>query len=62
MELESRRQTRESEKKEMQKKAVTVLSVTEVWWKGKAENRSSYYTVYYSGVKGLTEAYINSGA
>jgi len=42
---------------EMQKKSVSVLGVSEVWWKGKVKNRSSYYTVYYSGVKGLKEAY-----
>ena len=34
---------------EMQKNEVSVLDVSEVWWKGKVEIRSGNYTVYYSG-------------
>jgi hypothetical protein len=40
----------ENLKKEMQKNAVSVLGVSEVWWKGRGEIRSGDYTVYYSGV------------
>jgi hypothetical protein len=47
----------ENLKKEMQKRAVSAQGVTEVWWRGKVKNRNSYYTVYYSGVKVLKEAY-----
>jgi hypothetical protein len=36
-------------KKEMQKNAVSVLGVSEVWWTGQGEIRSDCYTVYYSG-------------
>jgi hypothetical protein len=36
-------------KKEMQKKEVSVLGVSEVRWKEKGEIRSCDYTVYYSG-------------
>jgi hypothetical protein len=36
-------------KKEMQKNAVTVLGVSEVWWKVQGEIRSGDYTVYYCG-------------
>jgi nitrogen regulatory protein PII len=36
-------------KKEMQKNAVSVLSVSEVRWKGQGEIRNGDYTVYYSG-------------
>jgi exonuclease III len=46
--LESRRKI-EHLKKEMQKNAVSVLGVSEVWWKGQGEIISGDYTVYYSG-------------
>jgi hypothetical protein len=32
-----------------QKNAVSMLGVSEVWWKGQGETRSGDYTVYYSG-------------
>jgi exonuclease III len=36
-------------KKEVQKNAVSVPGVSQVWWKGQGEIRSGDYTVYYSG-------------
>jgi exonuclease III len=39
----------ENLKKEMQKRAVSVLGVSEVRWKGQGEIKSGDYTVYYSG-------------
>jgi hypothetical protein len=39
----------ENIKKEMQKNAVSVLGVSEIWWKGQGEIRSGDYIVYYSG-------------
>jgi hypothetical protein len=36
-------------KTEMQKKEVSVLGDSEVWWKGQGVIRSGDYTVYYSG-------------
>jgi hypothetical protein len=39
----------ENLKKEMQKKAVSVLGIIEVRWKSQSEIRSGDYTVYYSG-------------
>ena len=33
----------------MQKNEVSVLGVSEVWWKGQGEIRSGDYIVYYSG-------------
>ena len=39
----------ENLKTEMQKNEVSVLSVSEVRWKGQGEIRSGDYTVYYSG-------------
>ena len=33
----------------MQKNYVSVLGVSQVWWKGQGEIRSGDYTVYYSG-------------
>jgi exonuclease III len=39
----------ENLKKEMQKNAVSVLSVSELRWKGQGEIRSDDYTVYYCG-------------
>ena len=39
----------ENLKKEMHKKAVSILGVSEVRWKGQVEIRSGDYTVYYSG-------------
>jgi exonuclease III len=38
----------ENLKKEMQKNAMSVLGVSEVWWKGQGEIRRGDYTVYYS--------------
>ena len=35
-------------KKEMEKNAVSVLGVSEVWWKGQGEIRNGDYTVYFS--------------
>jgi hypothetical protein len=34
---------------EVQKNAVSVVGVIEVWWKGQGEIWSGDYTVYYSG-------------
>jgi len=39
-------------KKEVQKKEVSRLGVSEVRWKGQGEIRSGDYTVYYSGAEG----------
>jgi hypothetical protein len=39
----------ENLKTEMQKNQVSVLGVSEVWWKGQGEITSGDYTVYYSG-------------
>jgi len=39
----------ENLKMEMQKNDVSVLGVSEVWWKGQGEIRNGDYTVYYSG-------------
>jgi exonuclease III len=39
----------ENLKKEMQKKAMSVLGIIEVRWKDQGEIRSGDYTVYYSG-------------
>jgi hypothetical protein len=36
-------------KTEMQKNGLSILGVSEVWWKGQGEIRSGDYTVYYSG-------------
>ena len=32
----------------MEKNAVSVLGVSEVWWKGQGEIRNGDYTVYFS--------------
>jgi len=32
----------------MEKNAVSVLGVSEVWWKGQGEIRNGDYTMYYS--------------
>ena len=39
----------ENLKMEMQKNEVSILGVSEVWWKGQGEIRSGNYTVYYLG-------------
>jgi exonuclease III len=39
----------ENLRKDMQKNVVSVLFVSEVWWKGQGEIRSGDYTVYYCG-------------
>jgi hypothetical protein len=39
----------ENLKKEMQKKAVSILGVSEVRWKEQGKIRSVDYTLYYSG-------------
>jgi hypothetical protein len=42
----------ENLKKEMQKKEVSILGVSEVRWKGQGEIRICDYTVYYCGSEG----------